>query len=130
MTPTLARIRELHAQHLAGQDSRRDRNQAIRELAGAEVCPTCCGHGAMGEHPDDIELCLDCDGTGKPPTQAQIAHALGLSVEEVERIVAGDQLDKMVRLRDIYESLRQWECSDPDYVDNDVMSWVERELGS
>lgn len=90
-------IKRLHALVLAGKNASAERDDKIRELAGAEKCPTCDGTGdgspakwiTLGWTSENLTTvaCPDCNGTGQPPTQTAIATELGVSRQAIGQIV-------------------------------------------
>lgn len=70
-------------------------------------------HGA--DHPCSTNPCPECMDDGERALEAAHDPALGL--------------DRSVCLRDVFKILEKWEHSEPDYVENDVRSFLGRALG-
>lgn len=82
---SLAEIKRLHALVLAGKNAATERDDKIRALAGANVCPRCDGHGTLPIV--GLPTCPECGGNGCPPTQTAIATELGVSRQAIGQIV-------------------------------------------
>ena len=79
-------------------------------------------------HPEDWQRCESMHHEGDNLDSTVEWRDIGLMCDECSSALVDIRAITLVDLKQIIESLHRWERSNPDYVDNDVVSWIEREF--